>query len=161
MQEFNNSVLGRSGADGRRLRGVYSEFIKRNGGIEWSSVGGDDTVLKIMPAATDGVVYIYRRDVRITWDSKNYKILDVNDMGQYDIEVPFHIPDDEWNRYCGLCVLGTLVVHGKTVEEFADYIHCDKRRALNMIHGKVDICSYEAVGLMKWFEMSSDELFGR
>ena len=75
MQEFSNSVLGRSGADGRRLRSVYSEFLKRNGGIEWSSVGGDDTVLKIMPAATDGAVYIYRRDVRIMWDSKNYKIL--------------------------------------------------------------------------------------
>lgn len=158
---MQNSVLGQNGANGRRLRGILTDFLKRNTTESWDGLNAETSILKIMPAETDGVVYIYRRDVLIVWDSKSHKVLDVNDMALYPSEVPFYMPDDVWNRYCGLCVLGALVAHDKSVDDFASYIHCSKRRALNLIHGEVDLCSYEVVGLTKWFDMTADELFLR
>jgi hypothetical protein len=161
MKEFENSVLGRNGADGRRLRRIFIEFKQKYSEVSWNADSDETVYIKIMPAEENGVVYIYQRDVRITWDSFKKTVVNIDEMSNYDLEVPFHMPDDEWNRYCGLCVLGALIVNDKTIEDFADRIHCSKPRALNLIHGTADICSYEAVAITSWFGLAFDELFGR
>lgn len=109
----------------------------------------------------DDLAHIFYMDCVVLWDYHAREIVWTDSVHCYATEVPYFLNEQEWNNHVGRCLQGILVACGDHWSVFCDILGCGRIKVSNMLNGKTELSTNDAVLIMQHYGLTMEQLLGR